>query len=484
MDLLALTPELAILTLGALLMGLDMVTGPGAKGRLGWVAVVGLLVPLVLSALMVAGRPPWNARAVFFEAYAIDPFAGLLKVIVITSALLVLLATKEFFRGRPTIHEGEVYVLIVFMVLGLALMTAAADLILLFLAIELVSLISYVLAGSLKTDRKSNEAGVKYFFFGSTASAVMLYGFSYLYGAGGTTNIYRLAQRVATFDPTFAFVAVVLVLAGLGFKISLVPFHQWTPDVYEGAPTPIAAFLSVGSKAAGFAALLRLLYVALPPQSWVTVLAVLAALSMTVGNLLALAQFNIKRMLAYSSIAHAGYMVIGVVALSASATPIGSGIGALLYYLLAYTFTNIGAFAVAISAGQALGSDEIPDYAGLSQRAPFSALAMAVFMLSLTGVPPTALFFGKFFLFAAAIQSGLLWLAVAGILNSVVSLYYYVGVIRAMYLQPAATGAPALPESGLVRALLAVTVLGTIVLGIAPNPFVQLAQAASALLRL
>jgi NADH-quinone oxidoreductase subunit N len=483
-DLLALTPELVILTLGALLMGLDMVTGSGAKRRLGWIAVVGLLVPLVLSALLVAGRPPWNARAVFSGSYAIDPFAGLLKVIVITSALLVVLSTMEFFRGQRTTHEGEVYVLIVFMVLGLALMTAAADLILLFLAIELVSLISYVLAGSLKADRKSNEAGVKYFFYGSAASAVMLYGFSYLYGAGGTTNIYRLAQKVAALDPTFAFVAVVLVLAGLGFKISLVPFHQWTPDVYEGAPTPIAAFLSVGSKAAGFAALLRLFYVALPPQSWVTVLAVLAVLSMTVGNLLALAQSNIKRMLAYSSIAHAGYMMIGVVALTASASAIGSGIGALLYYLLAYTFTNIGAFAVAISAGRALGSDEIPEYVGLSQRAPFSALAMAVFMLSLTGVPPTALFFGKFFLFASAIQSGLLWLAVAGILNSVVSLYYYVGVIRAMYLLPAATGAPPLPESGLVRALLAATVLGTIVLGVVPNPFVQLAQAASALLRL
>jgi proton-translocating NADH-quinone oxidoreductase chain N len=253
-----------------------------------------------------------------------------------------------------------------------------------------------------------------------------------------------------------------LVLAGLGFKISIVPFHQWTPDVYEGAPTPVTAFLSVGSKAAAFAALLRVFSVALPSYGWVTILAGLAAVTMTLGNLVALSQQNIKRMLAYSSIAHAGYMLIGVVAQASNPVGPWSGQGAVLFYLFAYTFTNMGAFAVAISVERALGSDAIPDYAGLSTRAPFSAFAMAVFMLSLTGIPPTALFFGKFFLFAAAINTGFFWLAVVGILNSVVSLFYYAGVIRAMYQMPAPDGAPTLPESSLVRALLTVTVAVTV----------------------
>ncbi len=488
MDLRSLAPELTLTVLGLALLSLDMVVPRDRKRVVGWAGIAGLLAALLVTLLPsvgLFGRP----RLVFFETYAVDPFAAFFKIVAIVSAVLVLLSAMEFFQGRATLYEGDIYVLIVFMVLGLVLMAAAADLILLFLAIEFVSLISYVLAGSLKADRESNEAGIKYFFYGAAASAIMLYGFSYLYGAGRTTNIYHLAQRVATFPPAFLVVAVVFVLAGLGFKVSLVPFHQWTPDVYEGAPTPIPAFLSVGSKAAGFAALLRLFYVAFPPEAWVMVLAVIAAFSMSIGNLVALSQRNIKRMLAYSSIAHAGYILIGVVALTRPPVPdgsgiIGSGIGAVLYYLLAYTFTNIGAFAVAIAIERTLKSDAIPDYAGLSQRAPFSAFAMAIFMLSLTGVPPTALFFGKFFLFAAAIQNGFLWLAVVAILNSVVSLYYYAGVIWAMYLMAPPDGAGPVAEGSLTRALLAVTVAGTLVLGIFPNAFVQLARTASQLLKL
>ncbi len=483
MDLRALAPELILTALGLGLLCLDMVTRAEEKRIVGWTGIAGLAAALVVTLLPsvgLFGRP----RLVFFETYAVDPFAAFFKIVVILGAILVLLAALDFFRGRQTTHEGDVYVLTVFMVLGLVLMAAAADLILLFLAIEFVSLVSYVLAGSLKADRKSNEAGVKYFFYGAAASAVMLYGFSYLYGAGQTTNMYHLAQRVAAFPPGFAVVAAVLVLAGLGFKVSLVPFHQWTPDVYEGAPTPITAFLSVASKAAGFAALLRLFYVALAPEAWVAILAVLATFSMTVGNLVALSQRNIKRMLAYSSIAHAGYILIGVVALTSSLTPVGSGISAVLFYLLAYTFTNVGAFSVAIAIERTLGSDAIADYAGLSQRAPFLAIAMAVFMLSLTGVPLTALFFGKFLLFAAAIQSGLLWLAVVGILNTVVSLYYYAGVIWAMWLTAPPEGAGRVGESALSRVLLTATVAGTLVLGVYPNPVVQLVQTARLLLKL
>jgi NADH-quinone oxidoreductase subunit N len=479
-DLTALAPELMVGVLGLGLLVIDMFTGPEEKRYVGWFGVVGLLVALIPS-LALLSFPP---RLAFFDTYAVDPFAAFFKIIAVLSGVLVLMAAMEFFRGRKTGHEGEVYTLTVFLVLGLMLMAAAADLILLFLAIEFVSLVSYVLAGSLKTDRRSNEAGIKYFFYGSAASAVMLYGFSFLYGAGRTTAIYLLMRRLATMPPGFLLVGTVLVLAGLGFKISLVPFHQWTPDVYEGAPTPITAFLSVGSKAAGFAAILRLFDAALPPHAWVGILAVLAAVSMSLGNVVALSQGNIKRMLAYSSIAHAGYMLIGVVAIAASATPVGSGIQAILYYLFAYLFTNVGAFTVAIALERSLGSDAIADYAGLSRRAPFSAFAMAVFMLALTGVPPTALFFGKLLLFGAAIHSGLLWLAVVGILNSVVSLYYYAGVIRAMYLVPPPEGAQPLPESSLVRTLLAVTLAGSVFVGLFPDPFVRLSQTASHLLKL
>ena len=478
-DVTAIIPEILLATLGMALLTVDMFTAPGQKRIVAWVGVAGLLV--VLARVLGAGMLAAPARLVFSATYAVDPFAAFFKVIAVVSGVLVLFAAMEFFRGRETHYEGEVYSLIVFMVLGLVLMAAAADLILLFLAIEFVSLVSYVLAGSLKSDRKSNEAGVKYFFYGAAATAVMLYGFTYLYGAAGTTNLYRLAERLASLNPGFLVLAAVLVLAGLGYKISAVPFHQWTPDVYEGAPTPITAFLSVGSKAAGFAALLRVLYIALPPAAWVTIVAGIAAVSMILGNLVALSEQNIKRMLAYSSIAHAGYMLIGVVALAASPTAVGQGVGAILYYLLAYTFTNTGAFAVAIVIERTLGSDAIPDYVGLSRRAPFSAFAMTVFMLSLTGIPPTALFFGKFLLFGAAINSGFLWLAVVGILNTVVSLVYYFGVVRAMYQTPAGDDAPALRETPLARLLLAVTVLGTLVIGIFPNQFIQVISAASLL---
>jgi NADH-quinone oxidoreductase subunit N len=499
-DLRPLFPELTLGLLAVGLLVLDLVATPEEKRIVGWAAILGLIVTLY-PALLEVGGPRMLA---VYDTYAVDPFAGLIKVIAIVAGILVIASALEFFRDHPTAHEGDIYVLMVFMVLGLAAMAAAADLIVLFLAIEWVSLISYVLAGSLKADRKSSEAGVKYFFYGAAASAVMLFGFSYLYGAAGTTNLYALPVRLQTAPLGFLVVAAVLIFAGLGFKISAVPFHQWTPDVYEGAPTPIVAFLSVASKAAGFAALLRVLYVALPPGAWVGIIAAVATASMILGNLLALSQPNIKRMLAYSSIAHAGYMMIGVVAVSAAPGVLGSGISALLFYLLAYVFTNVGAFTVAIAVARATGSDAIADYAGLGQLAPFTATAMGVFMLALTGIPPTGLFWGKVFLFGAAIQNGFLWLAVVGIVNSVVSLYYYVGVIRAMWQlppggdrrpAPVAGGAVALPAGGaagepiaapvetpLVRAVLVITTAGTVVPGLFPDAFVRLAQTASFLL--
>ncbi len=484
-DLWSLAPELWLAALGLVLLGVDLLVGQGAKRAVGWVAVGGLLLAL-LPAAGLAASLPGGARRIFFDTYAVDGFALFFKVLALLATALVILASMDYFRAagrRPedaSRFEGEFYALLVFTSLGLVLMAASADLILLALSIELVSLTSYVLAGYLKGNPRSNEAGLKYFLFGAAASAVMFYGFSLLYGLTGSTSLYVIAQKVAQVPRPALIVSLALMLAGFGFKISMVPFHQWTPDVYEGAPTPVAAFLSVGSKAAGFAVLLRVVAVAIAPSGVdvVTLVALLSAVSMFLGNLLALPQRNIKRMLAYSSISHAGFILIGVAAFGG---PFGNT--GLLVYLFAYMFFTLGAFFVAALIGGRLGSDEIPDYAGLSQRAPGLAFLMALFMLSLTGIPPTAGFFAKFYIFAAAIERSpaLLWLVAAGVINSVISLYYYVGVIRAMYLLPPADPTPIRGPSAL-RAALWITGAATLLLGLYPQPLIVFARTASLLL--
>jgi NADH-quinone oxidoreductase subunit N len=474
-EFLAITPELWLGGLGLALLVLDLFVPDGRKAVVGWAAVCGL----ALSFLPIVGLFGAAPRTVFFSTYAVDGFAVFFKLIAVAATILVILSAMDVLRGR-TRYEGEMYILLTFTALGLCLMAASADLIMLALSIEFVSLCSYVMAGYFKADPKSNEAGIKYFLFGAGASAVMLYGFSILYGLTGQTNLYAIANAVRAAPQPALIGAIALSLAGFGFKISMVPFHQWTPDVYEGAPTPVAAYLSVASKAAGFAALVRLLVVAIAPSGldWVTLVAGLAAATMTVGNLLALPQRNIKRMLAYSSISHAGFMLMGVAAYRGD-----FGAPGLLIYILAYTFTNLGAFFVAVAVGQRLGSDDIHDYAGLSQRAPGLAALMVLFMLSLTGIPPTAGFFGKFYIFGAAINNGLLWLALVGLVNSVIALYYYVGVIRAMYLMPAPSP-EAMTEPAALRVALGIAALGTVAVGIFPQPFVTLVSAATMLLRL
>ncbi len=473
-ELWALRPEYWLAALGLVLLVADLLLPQGRKTAVGWAAVVGLVLGLGPIASML-GEP---SRTVFFGTYVVDGFATFFKLVVVGSTALVVLSAMDYFRGQ-TAHEGELYALLVFTALGLVLMAGSADLILLAVAIEFVSLTSYVLAGYVKADVRSTEAGIKYFLFGAGASAVMLYGFSLLYGLTGETGLYAIASKLRTAPTPAVVAALVLALAGFGFKISMVPFHQWTPDVYEGAPTPIAAYLSVASKAAGFAALVRLLVVALAPTAvdWITLIAGLSALSMTLGNLLALPQRNIKRMLAYSSISHAGFLLIGVAAYRGD-----FGTPGLLLYVLAYTFTNLGAFFVAIVVGQRLGSDAIPDYAGLAQRAPALAALMALFMLSLTGIPPTAGFLGKFYLFGAAINNGLLWLAAVGVVNSVVSLYYYVNVIRVMYLLPPVQPTP-LHEPAPLRVALGVAAVGTLLVGVFPQPFIELVRMAGLLAR-
>ena len=472
-ELWSIAPELWLAGLGLLVLVVDLFVPAGRKYVVGAIAAGGLLLALIPVSSMLA----WDARTVLAGSYAVDGFAVFFKIIALVSTALVILAAMDGIRTR---FEGEFYVLLVFTALGLVLMAGSTDLILLALSIEFVSLSSYVLAGFLKGNPKSNEAGLKYFLYGATASATMFFGFSILYGLTGTTNLYDLAARLRSAPLPAVYLAVAFMLAGFGFKTAMVPFHQWAPDVYEGAPTPVAAFLSVGSKAAGFAVLVRVFLVAVDPGrvDWTLLMAVLAALTMTVGNLLALPQRNIKRMLAYSSISHAGFILIGLAAFRGD-----FGVPGLLIYLFGYLFTQLGAFFVAVLIGTQVGTDEIPDYAGLSRRAPVPAFLMAVFMLSLTGLPPTSVFVGKFYVLAAAIDNGLLWLAVVGILNSVISLYYYVGVIRAMYVMPAATER-AVPEPAALQVALGLTGLGTIVIGLYPQPLIDLARNATLLLGL
>ncbi len=477
-DLRWIIPEILVGAFALLLLLVDLFLPPERKQAVGWLALIGLVLAGLASVLLLQdlGGQAGRGIRILADTYTVDAFATYFKLVAVAATALVILVSMDFFP-RFTAYAGEAYVLLVFTCLGLMLMASSSELITLLLSIEFVSLTSYLLAGYLKDSPKSNEAGVKYFLYGAATTGVMAYGFSLLYGATGSTSLYEIAGRIGQQGPV-GVLGVGMALAGFGFKISMVPFHQWTPDVYEGAPTPITAYLSVGPKAAGFAALVRLLLVAVPPDAvdWKLLVAVLSALSMTLGNLLALPQRNIKRMLAYSSISHAGFMLMAVAASSSAwAQP------ALLVYVGAYLFTNLGAFFAAIVASLSVGSDEIPDYAGLSQRAPGVALAMALFMLSLTGIPPTAGFFGKYYLFSAAVDAGLLWLAAVGVINSVISLYYYVGVIRAMYLMPPIDPTPLREPPG-IRWALALTVLGTLALGVVPQPFVALVQSARHLL--
>jgi len=335
-----------------------------------------------------------------------------------------------------------------------------------------MSLTGYIMASYLKDNPLSVEAGIKYFLYGAVSAAVMLYGMSLVYGMTGTTDLAQIKQALAGLHMTMQgklllYMAFVFILVGLGFKIAIVPFHQWSPDVYEGAPIPVTAFLSVGPKAAGFAALVRLLVVAFPTSAlnWVPVVGVLAAITMTFANVVAITQRNIKRMLAYSSIAHAGYVLVGLAAYPKSQD---YSINGIILYLVIYLFMNLGAFAVAISVFNKMGTELIEDYAGFAKTSPRLAMLMAIFMLSLTGIPPTAGFVGKFYLFMAAVQSDLYWLAGFMLVNTAISLYYYFNVVRYMYFYEPKTPEPA-EEPGYLQYALLITLFFTLLIGIYPQ---------------
>ncbi len=425
--MLAILPEILLVLLAALVMGLDVLWPASRRRAIGFITAGGF--GLIAVATLIFSQNSPSSPLIFGGMIRDDGLAFFFRLLFIFSGMIVALLSVD----SPGVGDkGEYYALVIGAVIGMNFMAAAADLIMVYLSIETTSIALYLLAGFLRDDDKSAESGLKYFLFGAFTSTIMLYGFSLLFGFTGKTNLYELsAALLAGNVPVLpVLVALLLVLAGFGFKVSMVPFHFWSPDVYEGAPTPITAFISVASKAAGFAVLLRVLLAVFPDvQSyWGPLLAVISVFTMTIGNTLALAQRNIKRMLAYSSVAQAGYALIGLAVLSQA------GVAAVIFYLLMYTVTNLITFGVVVLASRAVGSDEIADYAGLSRRSPGLALAFLVGFLSLGGMPPFAGFFAKFFIFTAAVQSGLVWLAVIGVLNAIVGLYYYLTVLKVVYL--------------------------------------------------
>jgi len=464
-------PAVVLAVTGFVLMLMDLVTPQGRREHMAFVGLAGVVGALIAVIFL------WGSDTTGFQGMAVLDTLSLFATLVIGYATgLVLLESIDYLKRRG-MESGEFYILVLFAAAGMAIMAGANDLIVIFLGLETMSLALYVLAGFFRTEIQAGEASMKYFLLGAFASGFFLYGVALIYGATGSTNLHKIGAAVtagAARDPLLL-IGFALLLVGFGFKISAVPFHMWTADVYEGAPTSVTAFIATGSKAAAFAALLRVLLESVRPLQgeWTWLFWALAVLSMTLGNVVALAQQNLKRMLAYSSIAHVGYMLVGVVAGG------GLGTGSVLFYLLVYTFTTAGAFGVILLLER--GGEEavqIGDTAGLATRHPLAAFALTLLLLSLVGIPPTAGFVGKFYLFGAAVRAGFIWLAVIGVLNSAAAAYYYLRIIVSMYMREP-DGPPAVVAPSFAGALaIAVALWGVIQLGLFPAPLFDLAQSA------
>lgn len=469
-DLLLLMPQIILVLAGAVLMLMEPFTAPGQKGRMGRIAVFATIIAAFN--LM----PQWNIRprTILQGMFLVDSFSVFFQwLFLIIGGVCAFISMK--FNERESINRGEYYSLLLFACSGMSLMAASGDLMLTFLGLEILSIATYILAGFKRNDSRSNESSLKYFLLGSFATAILLYGVALIYGGTGSTN-YQTIRQVCLLQEeiqTTTLIGMVLLLVGFGFKVALVPFHSWVPDVYEGAPTPVTAFMAVGPKAAGFAALLRVLLQAFPflVQDWSSILWVLAILTMTLGNIVAVLQTNIKRMLAYSAIAHAGYILVGIVASS------DAGISAVLFYLVIYTVMNLLAFSIVLSFSR-IGDRNVylKDYAGLARKAPLAAAALSLALISLAGIPLTGGFMGKFYLFSAAVEKGFIGLAVIGVLNSVVSVFYYFRVMIYMYMKEPEAETPE-PEviSWPVQAIVVLGTIGVLFLGVYPAPILALA---------
>ena len=475
-DIIRLLPEIILTIAGTAVM----VLAPLRVSRRVFGYISGAALALALLAALNAGTFPGPAFSGLIMA---DRFATFFRVLVMAVGILTVLSSAGFLR-REGAETGEYHALLLFAITGQSVMAASNDLIVMFIGLEISSIASYVLAGYLREDKRAVEAALKYFLLGSFASAFFLYGAALIYGATGVTNLSAVRGLLigrGGAEPLFVAVAGALLFVGVAFKVSSAPFQVWAPDVYQGAPSPVAAFLSTGAKAAAFAIFLRIFMTALAPvgRAWEPLVWTSALLSMTIGNFAALNQANVKRMLAYSSIAHAGYVLAALTARS------HAGTAAAMFYLAAYALMNMGAFAVvAHIAGKGERYQEVDDFAGLGAKQPFTAAMLALFLFSLIGVPLTAGFFGKFYIFKAALDAGLVWLAVLGLLNSAVAAYYYLRVLVVMYMREPAPDAPApepLPAGA--KAALILPAAGTLLLGIVPGPVLEFATKAATLLK-
>lgn len=488
----SILPEIILLIGGLLILLLDTTMGSKNDSGRGYMAIsilflfvglIGVITQFGRFAATGFTPEPFTALSVI----DVDPFGLFVKVTVYSAMLLVAISGGGFMNRRVT-GKGEFWALFLFVTMAMSFAVSANNLLLLFLAIESLSIISYILVGIVRTDKRSAEAGVKYFLYGSVASSIMLYGMSLLYGASGSLNLQAISLAFAgnaALEPV-ALISTLLVLVGLGFKTSLAPFHQWAPDTYDGAPTPITAYLSTASKAVGFAVLARVFIVGFGAYraDWVPILAGLSIFTMSVGNLIALRQTNVKRMLAYSSVAQAGYILMGLVAVVSSAqgelaTLTINGLNGVLIYLFAYLFTNIGAFMVVMAVEEDTGSADIDNFENLFQRSPSLALAMFTFLLSLTGIPLTGGFIGKFYVFGAAVQHQYFWLAAVAMINAGIAAYYYLNIARAMFFTTPAEGEKPLPISIPVQLALILCVVATFWIGIYPPNVINWADNAS-----
>jgi len=472
---LALLPEILLLVLAGLVLAFDLIWSDENKRGLGWLTAGGLAVTLAISLLFA--RPGEQALLLWGGMLRFDWFGFAFKMLFIFGAAITALLAMDV---EELGSRGEFFILMLVSTIGMGLMASSANLIMLYLAIETTSIPMYILAGFFKKNDKSTEAGFKYLLFGAFTSAIMLYGFSLLFGFSGTADIYTIAQAIqgGAISTVPLFGSLFMVLVGFSFKISAVPFHFWAPDVYDGAPTPIAGFLSTASKAAGFAVLVRFFMAAFPSltDNWSIIIAVIAVITMTLGNFLAISQSNIKRMLAYSSIAHAGYILVGV------ATVSELGMISVVFYLIAYLITNLAAFGIVVTFWRTTKSDEIKAYDGLSRRAPRLALAMLIAFLSLAGMPPFGGFIAKVLVFAAAVKADMIWLAVIGVLNSIIGLYYYLIVLKHVYLLRSEDDDKPIPVTTPTRIALIILSLGIVVVGVAFAPWFGLSNTAAAIL--
>ena len=489
----SILPEIILLVGGLLILILDTAMSDENDSGRGYMAIsvvflIAGLIGVILqlwSFLPPSTREPFTALAVI----DIDPFGGFMKVSIYMAMLLVAISGGSYMN-RVVSGRGEFWTLFMFVTIAMSLAVSANNLLLLFLSIEFLSITSYMLVGFVREDQRSSEAGVKYFLYGSVASSIMLYGMSMLYGASGSLNLTEIGVGFAANEAlsTLVLPATLLLLVGLGFKTSLAPFYQWAPDTYDGAPTPITAYLSTASKAVGFAVIVRVLLVALGAfsTSWVPILAGLSIFTMTIGNLVALRQTSVKRMLAYSSVAQAGYILMGLVAFVSSSqadlsTLSMNGLNGLLIYLFAYLFTNVGAFMVVMAVEEYTGGSDISDFENLSRHSPGLAWPMFIFLLSLTGIPLTGGFMGKFFVFGAAVQHQYYWLAAIGVLNAAVAAFYYLNVVRAMFFATtdSEVGSKPVPISIPIQISLFVCVVATLWIGLYPPTLLDWANDAS-----